>query len=161
MSRLRSHDLREAISNLLTVAIHLQDTLSRFHRPGLHRPSCPRGECVDSHPCVSRSPELLNCPCTAQSFQASNCTSCSTGLSFRYPRKLHQPAPSARIHQNSNRPCSVSWKTHTRATEPCGMPAIPGTSRLQPTIMLHAGCPIKYLSKRLMLISSRVVAVPT
>ena len=29
--------------------------------------------------------------------------------------------------------------------------------RLQPTIMLHAGFPTKYLSKRLMLISSRVV----
>ena len=37
MSRLRSHDLREAISNLLTVSMHLQDTLSRFHRPGLHK----------------------------------------------------------------------------------------------------------------------------
>ena len=36
MSRLRSHDLHEAIRNLLTVAMHLQDTLSRFHRPGLH-----------------------------------------------------------------------------------------------------------------------------
>ena len=37
MSRLRSHDLREAISNLLTVTMYLQDTLSRFHRPGLHK----------------------------------------------------------------------------------------------------------------------------
>ena len=35
MSRLRSHDLREAISNLLTVTMHLQDALSKFHRPGL------------------------------------------------------------------------------------------------------------------------------
>ena len=46
-------------------------------------------------------------------------------------------------------------------TEPCGVLAIPGTSRLQPTTMLHAGFPIKYLSKRLMLISSGVVAVPS
>ena len=37
MSRLRSHDLREAIGNLLTVATYLQDTLSRFHRPRLHK----------------------------------------------------------------------------------------------------------------------------
>ena len=37
MSRLRSHDLCVAISNLLTVAMHLQDTLSRFNRPGLHK----------------------------------------------------------------------------------------------------------------------------
>ena len=36
-SRLRSHDLREAISNLLTVSMHLQDKLSKFHRPGLHK----------------------------------------------------------------------------------------------------------------------------
>ena len=37
MSRSRSHDLREAVGNLLTVNIYLQDTLSRFHRPGLHK----------------------------------------------------------------------------------------------------------------------------
>ena len=36
MSRLRSHDLREAISNLLTVSMYFQESLSRFHRPGLH-----------------------------------------------------------------------------------------------------------------------------
>ena len=46
-------------------------------------------------------------------------------------------------------------------TDPCGTPANPRTSRLQPTIMLHDVFPIKYLSKRLELISSRVVAVPT
>ena len=63
MSRSRSHNLREANSDLLTVTMYLQNSLSRFHRP--------------------------------------------------------------------------------------------------PTIMLHAGLPIKYLSKRLMLISSRVVVVPT
>ena len=37
MSCLRSHDLRDAISNFLTVSMHLQDSLSRFHRPGLPR----------------------------------------------------------------------------------------------------------------------------
>ena len=37
MSRSRSHDLREAIGNLLTVTMYLQDTLSKFHRPGLHK----------------------------------------------------------------------------------------------------------------------------
>ena len=95
--------------------------------------------------------------------QASNCTFCSIGLSSRFPRKLHQ-VPSARMHQNSDKPCSASWKTHTRdttcfqqklltqtaipellrqsltspaqsasvitTTEPCGVPAIPGTSIL-------------------------------
>ena len=119
MSRLRSHDFREAISNLMTVSMHIQDSLSKCHRPGPHkknRPSCPRGECVDSHPCVSRTPELQNCLCTEQSSQASSCTSCSIGLSLRYPRKLHQPVPSTRTHQNSDKPCFVSWKTHTRDT---------------------------------------------
>ena len=84
MSRLRSHDHREAISNLLTVSMHLQDSLSRFHRQGLQkiRSSYPRGECVDSHPCVSRVLELLNCPCTAQSSQVTSGTSCSIGLSL-------------------------------------------------------------------------------
>ena len=54
--------------------MYLQDALSRFHRPGLHenRPSCPRGECVDSHPCASQIQELQSCQCTAQSFQESN-----------------------------------------------------------------------------------------
>ena len=37
MSRLRRHNFREAISDLLTVTMHLQDALSRFHRPGLHK----------------------------------------------------------------------------------------------------------------------------
>ena len=115
MSRSRSHDLREAIGNLLTVTVYLQDTLSRFHRTGLHRIDL-RDECVDSHPCVSRIPQLLSCPCTAQSSQVSIFTMCSIGLSLRFLRKLHQPVPSARIHQNSNRPCSASWKTRTRDT---------------------------------------------
>ena len=37
MSRSRSHDLREAIGNLLTFTMYPQDTLSRFHRPSLHK----------------------------------------------------------------------------------------------------------------------------
>ena len=37
MSCSRRHDLREAVGNLLTVTMYLQDTLSRFHRPGLHK----------------------------------------------------------------------------------------------------------------------------
>ena len=37
VSRLRCHGLREAINDLLTVSMHLQDSLSRFHRPGLHK----------------------------------------------------------------------------------------------------------------------------
>ena len=36
MSSLRSHNFREAVSDLLTVTMHIQDALSRFHRPGLH-----------------------------------------------------------------------------------------------------------------------------
>ena len=35
MSRLRSHNFREAVGNLLTVTMHLQDASTRFHRPGL------------------------------------------------------------------------------------------------------------------------------
>ena len=106
MSCSRSCNFCEAVCDLLTVTMHLQDTLSRFHCPGLHKIDLRvhGGECVDSHPCVSRIPELLSCPCTAQLSQVSICTICSIGLSLRYPRKLHQPAPSARIHQNSNRP---------------------------------------------------------
>ena len=34
---MRRHDLREAVGNLLTVTKYLQDTLSRFHCPGLHK----------------------------------------------------------------------------------------------------------------------------
>ena len=37
MSRLRSHDLGEAISDLLTVTMYLQDSLSRLHCPSLHK----------------------------------------------------------------------------------------------------------------------------
>ena len=37
MSCSRRHDLREAVGNLLTVTMYIQDTLSRFHRPGLHK----------------------------------------------------------------------------------------------------------------------------
>ena len=37
MSCSRRHDLCEAISNLLAVTMYLQDTLSRFHRPSLHK----------------------------------------------------------------------------------------------------------------------------
>ena len=36
MSNLRSHNFSEAVSDLLTVTMHLQDALSRFHCPGLH-----------------------------------------------------------------------------------------------------------------------------
>ena len=42
-------------------------------------PSFARGECIDSHPCVSRIPELLSCPCTEQSSQVSICTICPIG----------------------------------------------------------------------------------
>ena len=38
MSRLRSRDHREAISDLLTVTMYLQDSLSRLHRQGLPPP---------------------------------------------------------------------------------------------------------------------------
>ena len=34
---MRRHDLREAVGNLLTVTVYFQDTLSRFHCPGLHK----------------------------------------------------------------------------------------------------------------------------
>ena len=37
MSCSRSCNLCEAVGNLLTVTMYLQDTLSRFHRPGLHK----------------------------------------------------------------------------------------------------------------------------
>ena len=36
MSSLRSHNFSEAVSDLLTVTMHLQDALSRFHCPSLH-----------------------------------------------------------------------------------------------------------------------------
>ena len=37
MSCSRSCNLCEAVGKLLTVTMHLQDTLSRFHRPSLHK----------------------------------------------------------------------------------------------------------------------------
>ena len=36
MSRLIYPDLHEAINDLMAVFMHLPDSLSRFHRPGLH-----------------------------------------------------------------------------------------------------------------------------
>ena len=87
MSCLRSHDLREAISNLLAVSMHLQDTLSRFHRPGLHK--------VDVSTWRVRRPAPLR---------------------FTNPRAAELSVPSARIHQNSDKPCSASWRTRTRDT---------------------------------------------
>ena len=36
MRTLRSHNFRDAVSDLLTITMHLQDALSRFHRPALH-----------------------------------------------------------------------------------------------------------------------------
>ena len=114
----RRHDLREAVGNLLTVTMYLEDALSTFHRPGLHKVDLRVHVASASTRTLAfhESPELLSCPCTAQSSQVSICTICSTGLSLRFPRKLHQPVPSARIHKNSNKPCSVSWKTRTRDT---------------------------------------------
>ena len=69
--------------------------MTRFHRPGLHkkinRPSCPRGGCVDSHPCVARIPELLGCPCTEQSSQGEQMhILLHWSLVALCPRKLHQ-----------------------------------------------------------------------
>ena len=115
MSRLRCHDLREAISDLLTVTMHLQDAVSRFHRPGLHKID------LGVHVASASTRTLAfhksqSCPCAEQSSQVSSCTSCSIGLSLRYPRKLHRPVLSTRTHQNSDKPCSVSSKTHTRDT---------------------------------------------
>ena len=37
MSSLRSHNFREAVNNLLTVTMHFQDALSKFHCPSLHK----------------------------------------------------------------------------------------------------------------------------
>ena len=118
MSCARSCNLCEAIDNLFTVTMYLQDTLSRFHRPGLHKVDLRvHVASASTRTLASReSPELLSCLCTAQPFQVSTCTICSIGLSLRYTRKLHQPVPSARIHQNSDKPCSASWKTHIRDT---------------------------------------------
>ena len=132
MSRLRSHDLREAISDLLTVTMYFQDSLSRLHHPGLHKIDlCPRGECVDSHPCVFTNPRAaeLSVHSTIVPGEQTG-TFCSIGTSLRFPRKLHQPVPSTRIHQNSNKPCSASWRTHTRDTtifarEPLTQTSIP------------------------------------
>ena len=104
----------EAISNLLTVSMHLQDSLSRFLRPGLHKVDLRVhvGECVDSHPCVSRIPELLNWHSTIVPGEQLHILLHWSLIAF--PRKLHQPVPSARIHQNLDKPCS--WRTHTRDT---------------------------------------------
>ena len=104
LSSLRSHHFREAVSNLLTVTMHLQDALSKFHCPSLH------GVDLRVH-MTSASTRSLT---LHESQQMSSCTYCSTGLSLRYPRKLHQPVPSTRTHQNSGKPCSVSWKKRTQ-----------------------------------------------
>ena len=134
MSGSRSCNLREAIGNLLTVTMYLQDSLSRFHRPGLHK--------IDFHVHVasaSHESELLNCPCTGtivpgeqlhilvrQNVRQTMFCFLEDALQFQR-RSLTSPAKSASVF----------------TTEPCGVPRIPGTSRLQPTIVLHAGYPTK------------------
>ena len=104
---LRSHNFREAVSDLLTVTMHLQDALSRFRCPGLHE--------VDLRVHVTSTLRFTNpSACTRQSFQMSSCTCCSIGLSLRFPRKLRQPVPSTRIHPSSSKQCSASWKKRTQ-----------------------------------------------
>ena len=182
MSRLRSHDLREAISNLMTVSMHLQDSLSRFHRPSLHknRPSCPRGECVDSHPCVSRIPELLNYPCTEHNRSkravahlvpwVSRCDSLASStnqchqLGLTRTQTSHVLFLGRRIH---GIPCVFNRTLDPNCDSRVAAMIFDVSSPISighhhdRTLRISAGFPIKYLSKHLLFISSGVVAVPT
>ena len=196
MSCSRSCNLFEAVGNLLTVTLYLQDTLSRFHRPGLQK--------IDLRVYVASAPTRTlalhkSKSCRAVSAQhnhsrraiaqfaplLSRCDSFASTTNQRHQlgfsrtqtkhvlflgRRIHgipvfstEPLTHTAIPEQLRRSLTSPAQSASviTTTEPCGMSAIPGTSRLQPTIMLHAGFPTKYLSKRLMLISSRVVAVPT
>ena len=115
MSCSRRHDLCEAVGNLLTVTMNLQGTLSRFHCQGLHKADL-RVHVRRLAPLRFTNPRAAELSIHSTIIQVSICTLCSIGLSLRYLRKLHQPAPSAGIHQNSDKPCSASWRTHARDT---------------------------------------------
>ena len=71
------------------------------------------------------SQELLKCPCTAQSSQTSNCTFYLLLWSL-----VHQPVPSTRAHQNSDKPWLCFLEDaytgyHVFSTEPLTQTAIP------------------------------------
>ena len=185
MSCSRRHDLREAVGNLLTVTKYLQDTLSRFHRPGLHKVDLrvhlasastrtlafhksPRAAGLSVHSTIVLGEHLHNLlhwsliaiPSQAPPTSAisSDSPELTTNHVLLLGRRVHgiprvfnrtfDPNCSSKIAATVFDVSSPMPASITTTTEPCGMPAIPGTSRLQPTIMLHAGFPIKYLSKR-------------
>ena len=103
MSRSRSHDLREAVGNLLTVTMYLQDTLSRFvstwrgRRLAPLRFTNPRAAELSVHRTIVPSEQLhvmLHWSLVAIPSQAP-----TNAINSDY--------------QNSSKPCSVSWKRHT------------------------------------------------
>ena len=186
MNSLRSHKFREAVSDLLTVTMQLQDALSRFHRAGLHEVDL-RVHVWSASTCTLSLHESQRCwaaraqdngtrrtiahlaPLVSRCDTLASSTNQCRQLGFTRVQANHVLLL-GRVHwmprvfngtldPNSDfsvvtmilgvsSPASVITKT-----EPCGVPAIPGTSK-QPAIMLHAGFPTKYLSKRLMLRSS-------
>ena len=105
MSCSRSCNLCEALGNLLTVTMYLSRIVA-----------CPRGEYVDWHP-LNPNSTIVTC---------EHLHNLLHWFSLRFPCKLHQPVPSVRIHQNSDKPC---WKTrnteyHVFSTEPLTQTAI-------------------------------------
>ena len=174
MSSLRSRNFREAVSDLLTVTMHLQDALSKFHCPGLHEVDL-RVHVTSASTCTLALHESQRC-CAVRAqdnrsrraiahlaplvsrcdTQASSTNQCHQhgftgtqanhvmflgGSIHRIPRVFNgtldlnsDSRAVATILDVSSPISSVITKT-----DPCGLPAIPGTSRLQPTIMLHAG----------------------
>ena len=185
MSCSRSCNFCETADNLLTVTMHLQDALSRFHRP-VHVASASTRTLAfhKSQNCWAVRAQNNHC-------KVSICTICSIGLSLRCSGKLHQPTPSAWIHQlqqtmfcfleDAHTGCHVFSKPLTQneipeqlrrsLTSQAHSAWVMTTTDLRntrntrniksATNMLHARFPTKYLSKRFMLISSRVAAVPT
>ena len=112
----RRCNLCEALSNLLTVS----PCTFKIRCPGSIAQTCIKVTFVSTWRVRRLAPLRFRNPRAAelseQSSQVSICAICSFGLSLRFPRKLHQPVPSARIHQNSNEPCSACRKTGTMDT---------------------------------------------
>ena len=194
MNSVRSHNFRESISDLLTVSMHLQDSLSRFHRPGLHKIDLRVHVASASTRTLAFHESQRCCAVRAQDNSTrraiahlvplvSRCdtlvssTNQCQQLGLTRPRANHFLFLGRRTHgiprvfngtlgpDSDSRVAAtvldvsspISFSHHHDRT----LRSARNSRNIKiATVTFHAIFPTKYLSKRLMLISSRVEAVP-